>query len=113
MTVGIGGNDADLIGVAEECVKLDVLWPFGDRRKAHYQSGGTDTGVQRIDSVAQAAAANAATYVNTFTSSIDHDACAGSNAWVNGLAPTSAAYPLHPNAGGEANMARQVEATLS
>lgn len=174
VTVGIGGNDADLIGVAEECVKLDVLWPFGDRCKAHYQSGGTDTEVQRIDSVeplvaavvqgiharapqarvlvvgypdglpqdgtncypvvpfsdadvswfnsleidlnsvlAQAAAANAATYVNTFTSSIGHDACAGSNAWVNGLVPTSAAYPLHPNAAGEANMARQVEATLS
>jgi lysophospholipase L1-like esterase len=174
VTVGIGGNDADLIGVAEECVELDTLWPFGDRCKAHYQSGGVDTEVQKIDSVeplaaaviqgiharapqarvlvvgypdglpqngtncypivpfsdadvswfnsleidlnsvlAQAAAANAATYVDTFTSSIGHDACAGSNAWVNGLIPTSAAYPLHPNAAGESNMARQVEAALS
>lgn len=173
VTVGIGGNDADLIGVAEECVKLDILWPFGDRCKAHYQSGGVDTEVQKINSVeplvaavvqgiharapqarvlvvgypdglpqngtncypvvpfsdadvswfnsleidlngilAQAAGANAATYVNTFTSSLGHDACAGSNAWVNGLIPTSAAYPLHPNAAGEANMASQVEATL-
>jgi lysophospholipase L1-like esterase len=174
VTVGIGGNDADLIGVAEECVELDTLWPFGDRCKAHYQSGGVDTEVQRIDSVqslvatvvqgiharapkakvlvvgypdglpqngtncypivpfsdadvswfnsleidlnsvlAAAAAGNAATYVNTFSSSIGHDACAGSHAWVNGLVPTSAAYPLHPNAAGESNMARQVEAALS
>jgi lysophospholipase L1-like esterase len=174
VTVGIGGNDAGLIGVAEECAELDVLWPFGDRCKAHYQSGGVDTEVQRIDSVqalvaavvqgiharagrakvlvvgypdglpqsgtncypivpfsdadvswfnsleidlnsvlASAAAANAATYVDTFTSSIGHDACAGSNAWVNGLLPTSAAFPLHPNAAGESNMARQVEAALS
>jgi len=174
VTVGIGGNDANLIGVAEECVELDTLWPFGDRCKAHYQSGGVDTEVQKIDSVQplvaaviqgiharapqakvlvvgypdglpqngtncypivpfsdadvswfnsleidlnavlqQAASANSATYVNTFTSSIGHDACAGSNAWVNGLVPTSAAYPLHPNAAGEANMARQVEAALS
>jgi hypothetical protein len=50
-----------------------------------------------------------ATYVDTYTSSTGHDACAGSNAWVNGLLPTSAAYPLHPNQAGEANMARQVE----
>jgi len=174
VTVGIGGNDADLIGVAEECVELDILWPYGDRCKAHYQSGGTDTEVAAIDAVepkvaaviqgiktraphaavlvvgypdglpqngtncypivpfsdadvswfnsleidlngvlAQAAAANGATFVNTFTSSIGHDACQGSNAWVNGLLPTSAAYPLHPNATGEANMARQVEAALS
>jgi hypothetical protein len=63
--------------------------------------------------LASAAADNAATYVNTFSSSIGHHACAGSGAWVNGLVPTSAAYPLHPNAAGEANMARQVEAALS
>ncbi len=174
VTVGIGGNDAGLIGVAEECAELDVLWPFGDRCRSHYQSGGVDTEMQKINSVqslvaavvqgiharaprakvlvvgypdglpqngtncypivpfsdadvswfnsleidlnsvlASAAAANAATYVNTFSSSIGHDACAGSNAWVNGLLPTSAAFPLHPNAAGESNMARQVEAALS
>lgn len=173
VTVGIGGNDADLIGVAEECVKLDIVWPFGDRCKAHYESGGTDTEVAKIDAVeplvaavvrgiqarapyarvlvvgypdglpqngtncypvvpfsdadvawfnpleidlngalAHAVAATGATYVDTFTSSIGHDACRGSNAWVNGLVPTSTAYPLHPNAAGEANMARQVEHVL-
>ena len=60
----------------------------------------------------QTAQANGATYVDTFSSSIGHDACQGSNAWVNGLLPTSAAYPLHPNQTGEANMARQVEGAL-
>lgn len=29
VTLGIGGNDAGLIGVAEECAKLDAAWPFG------------------------------------------------------------------------------------
>ncbi|MGZ4220484.1 MAG: hypothetical protein ACXVH3_05335 [Solirubrobacteraceae bacterium] len=29
VTVGIGGNDAGLIGVVEECVKLDVIRPTG------------------------------------------------------------------------------------
>jgi hypothetical protein len=43
---------------------------------------------------------------------IGRDACQGSNAWVNGLLPTSAAYPLHPNQTGESNLARQVEGAL-
>jgi lysophospholipase L1-like esterase len=173
VTVGIGGNDAGLISVAEECTALDILWPFGDRCKSHYQSGGTDTEVAAVNATGpkvaqviqgirarapqakvlvvgypdglpqngsncypdvpfssadvtwfnsieidlngvlkQAAQANGATYVDTFSSSIGHDACQGSNAWVNGLLPTSAAYPLHPNQTGEANMARQVEGAL-
>jgi lysophospholipase L1-like esterase len=170
VTLGIGGNDAGLISVAEECTALDILWPFGDRCKSHYQSGATDTEVAAVNAtepkvaqviqqihvlaphakvlvvgypdglpqngsncypdvpfssadvtwfnsieidlngvLAQAAKANNATYVDTFSSSVGHDACTGSNAWVNGLLPTSAAYPLHPNQAGEANMARQVE----
>jgi len=173
VTLGIGGNDAGLISVAEECTALDILWPFGDRCESHYQSGGTNTELTAIDAtgpkvaqviqgiraragqakilvvgypdglpqngsncypdvpfssadvtwfntmeidlnsvLAQAAQANGATYVDTFLSSIGHDACAGSNAWVNGVLPTSAAYPLHPNEAGEANMARQVEGAL-
>ncbi|MFZ0386726.1 MAG: SGNH/GDSL hydrolase family protein [Solirubrobacteraceae bacterium] len=173
VTVGIGGNDAGLISVAEECTALDVLWPFGDRCKSHYQSGSTNTELTAIDAtgpkvaqviqgiatrapqakvlvvgypdglpqngsncypdvpfssadvtwfnsmeidlnsvLAQVAQANGATFVDTFTSSIGHDACQGSDAWVNGLLPTSAAFPLHPNTAGEANMARQVEGAL-
>jgi lysophospholipase L1-like esterase len=173
VTVGIGGNDAGLISVAEECTALDVLWPFGDRCKSHYQSGSTNTELAAINATGpkvaqviqgivaraprakvlvvgypdglpqngsncypdvpfssadvtwfnsmeidlntvlqQTAQANGATFVDTFSSSIGHDACQGSNAWVNGLLPTSAAFPLHPNQTGEANMAKQVEGAL-
>jgi lysophospholipase L1-like esterase len=173
VTVGIGGNDAGLISVAEECAKLDAAWPFGSRCKDHYNSGGTDTEVTTINAtgpkiastiqgiharapharvlvvgypdglpqngstcypvvpyssgdvryfnsleldlnavIKQAAQANGATYVDTFNSSIGHDACKGSAAWVNGIIPTSAAFPLHPNQAGEANMATQVEGSL-
>jgi lysophospholipase L1-like esterase len=173
VTLGIGGNDAGLISVAERCSELDALWPFGDRCQSYYQSGGTDTVAAAIDATGpkvaaviagihsrapharvllvgypdglpqngsscwpivpvsradvswfnsleidlngvleQTAQANGATYVDTFTSSIGHDACTGSNAWVNGIIPTSAALPLHPNQTGESNMARQVEGAL-
>ena len=59
------------------------------------------------------AAANGATYVGTFASSIGHDACQPPGvAWVNGIVPTSPGFPLHPNAAGEQNMANQVLAAL-
>jgi lysophospholipase L1-like esterase len=173
VTVGIGGNDAGLISIAERCAELDVLWPFGSRCQTSYQSDGADTAVAAIDAAGpkiaqviagihsrapharvlvvgypdglpqngtscypivpvsradaswfnsleidldrvlrQTAGANGATYVDTFTSSIGHDACAGADAWVNGIIPTSAALPLHPNQMGELNMAHQVEGAL-
>jgi lysophospholipase L1-like esterase len=173
VTLGIGGNDAGLISVAEECTALDILWPFGDSCQSHYQSGGTDTEVAAVNAIApevaqviqgiharahhakvlvvgypdglpqngsncypnvpfssadvswfnsieihvnwvlkQTARTNDATYVDTFSSSIGHDACQGSNAWINGLLPTSPALPLHPNQAGELNMARQVLGAL-
>lgn len=34
-------------------------------------------------------------------------------AWVNGVIPTSPAFPLHPNQLGEQNMANQVVAALA
>jgi lysophospholipase L1-like esterase len=170
VTLGIGGNDAGLIGVAEECAVLDIVDPFGSRCKNHYTSGGSDPNVaainatgpkvaaviqgiharassarvvvvgypdglpvngsscwplvpisagdiryidgleEQLNKVLQStAAANGATYVDTFTSSIGHDACkAPGTAWVNGFVPTSAAFPLHPNQAGEKNMAQQV-----
>jgi lysophospholipase L1-like esterase len=173
VTIGIGGNDAGLISVAEECAELDVVWPFGARCQSHYNSGGSDSNVAAINAtgpkvagtiqgihqrapqarilvvgypdglpqngstcypvvpfssgdvkyfnslelqlnavIKQAAQANGATYVDTFTSSIGHDACKGSSAWVNGIIPTSPAFPLHPNKAGEQNMANQVLADL-
>jgi lysophospholipase L1-like esterase len=169
VTLGIGGNDAGLLGVVEECAKLDVLNPFGSACKNHYTSGGSDPNMAAIAAtepkveaviqgirdrapqaevmvvgypdglpthgscwplvpissgdvtyinllettlnaaLQQAATAKHATYVDTFTSSVGHDACkAPGTAWVNGIVPTSAAFPLHPNQAGEKNMANQV-----
>jgi lysophospholipase L1-like esterase len=174
VTVGIGGNDAGLIGVAEECAELDILDPFGSACKHHYDSTGSDPNMAAITAtgpkvasviqgihtrapqakvlvvgypdglptngsscwplvpisagdityfnsleqslnavLANAAANNRATYVDTWHSSIGHDACkAPGTAWVNGIIPTSAAFPLHPNQAGEQNMANQVRANL-
>ena len=59
--------------------------------------------------LATEAAANNATFVDTYTASIGHDVCqAPGTKWVEGLIPTSLAVPFHPNALGEQEMARQV-----
>lgn len=174
VTLGIGGNDAGLIGVAEECAQLDATQPTGTACKDHYNAGGSDPNVAAINAtgpkvaaviqgihqraphakvivvgypdglpvdgsscwplvplspgdityinsleqqlntvIKQAAGANTATFVDTFNSSIGHDACkAPGTAWVNGIVPNSVAYPLHPNQMGEQNMANQVLASL-
>ena len=170
VTVGIGGNDAGLIGVAETCARLDATSPNGHPCKDYYTAGGSDPNVAAINAtgpkvastlsgihkrapnakvvivgypdglpvdgsdcwplvpitagdityfngleqqlnqvIANEAASNDATFVDTWTSSIGHDACKLPGvAWVNGIVPTSVAFPLHPNQLGEANMARQV-----
>jgi lysophospholipase L1-like esterase len=175
VTVGIGGNDAGLIGVAEECARLDATTPSGTPCKNHYTAGGSDPNVAAITAtgpkianvlmgihqraasarvlivgypdglptngtacwpfvpitkgdityfngleqqlnqvIANEAAANNASFVDTWNSSIGHDACKPPGvAWVNGIVPTSAAFPLHPNQMGEANMANQTLATLA
>ncbi|HEV3389614.1 MAG TPA: SGNH/GDSL hydrolase family protein [Solirubrobacteraceae bacterium] len=174
ITIGIGGNDAGLISVAEECAKLDATTPTGTPCKNHYTASGSDPNVAAINATgpkvanviqgvhtrapsakvlivgypdglptngtacwpfvpvtagdikyfngleqqlnqveAGEATANNATFVDTWNSSIGHDACKPPGvAWVNGIVPTSAAFPLHPNELGEANMARQVIAAL-
>ena len=48
VTIGIGGNDAGLIGVVEECVELDIIWPFGSACKNHYAAAGGDPNVAAI-----------------------------------------------------------------
>ncbi|MEV6965029.1 GDSL-type esterase/lipase family protein [Hamadaea sp. NPDC051192] len=59
------------------------------------------------------AAANGASYVDTYTPTIGHDVCkSGGTRWVEGLIPTVAAAPFHPNLGGEQAMAAAVKAAL-
>jgi lysophospholipase L1-like esterase len=59
--------------------------------------------------LASQAAANGATYVDTYTASTGHDVCRSPAAkWVEGLVPTSPGAPFHPNARGERAMAKQV-----
>ena len=48
VSVGIGGNDAGLIGVVEECVELDIIRPFGSACKNHYAAAGGDPNVAAI-----------------------------------------------------------------
>jgi lysophospholipase L1-like esterase len=64
--------------------------------------------------LARTAAANGATFVDTYQATIGHDACTGPGTKdVEGLLPTSPAYPFHPNQRGELVMAGQVVAALS
>jgi GDSL-like Lipase/Acylhydrolase family len=64
--------------------------------------------------LATVAAANNATFVDTYIASIGHDVCqAPGTKWVEGLIPTSPAAPFHPNRLGEQGMAQQVLAALS
>jgi len=63
--------------------------------------------------LAAEAAANNATFVDTYTASIGHDVCqAPGTKWVEGLLPTAPAAPFHPNRLGEQGMAQQVLAAL-
>jgi lysophospholipase L1-like esterase len=64
--------------------------------------------------LARTAAANGATFVDTYTATTGHDACTGARTKdVESLIPTSLAYPFHPNQRGEQVMAQQVVAALS
>jgi lysophospholipase L1-like esterase len=59
------------------------------------------------------AAAGGATFADTYTPTIGHDFCQSAKVKdVEGLIPTSLAYPFHPNARGQAAMAAAVLAAL-
>jgi lysophospholipase L1-like esterase len=61
----------------------------------------------------QRAEAAGAVYVDTYTPSVGHDACADStDRWIEPLMPTAPAFPLHPNARGEQGMADAVVAAV-
>jgi lysophospholipase L1-like esterase len=170
VTVGIGGNDAGLVGVAEKCAEMGALDPMGTSCRDYWAPGGNDQVAARIDAtapkiagvlegihqrspgarvaivgypdvlpdngascwpmvplspddiryidsllvrinsmIAGQAAANNATFVDTYADSGGHDVCKlPPERWFEGIVPTEPAYPMHPNAQGEASMARSV-----
>jgi lysophospholipase L1-like esterase len=174
VTIGIGGNDAGLVGVAEDCGELDATSPNGTPCKDKYTAGGRDRVAERIeqarpkiDAVLQGihdrspharvaiagyphvappngeacwplvplspgdmhyvdeliirinkmiedeALANDAEFIDTYKDSGGHDVCkTPPDRWFEGIVPTEPAYPLHPNAKGEASMARSALAVL-
>jgi hypothetical protein len=57
VTVGIGGNDAGLVGIAEECGQLDATHPTGTACKDHYTAGGSDPNVAAINATGPKVAA--------------------------------------------------------
>jgi lysophospholipase L1-like esterase len=62
---------------------------------------------------AQAKAAGA-TFVNPYDISLGRDTCAAPwDKWVEGIIPTSLAFPVHPNASGMAAVGKQVAAVLA
>jgi GDSL-like Lipase/Acylhydrolase family len=63
--------------------------------------------------LAAQAAANGATFVNTYPPSIGHDACKPEPVrWIEPVIPGTDAFPVHPNAAGEAAMARVAEGAM-
>jgi hypothetical protein len=72
---------------------------------------GVEVGLNRM--LANEAAADSVTFVDTYTATIGHDACSPEDIRdVEGLVPTSLAYPFHPNRRGQLAMAGQVLAAL-
>jgi lysophospholipase L1-like esterase len=70
--------------------------------------------VQTNAMLAAQAAANDAEFADTYADSAGHDVCTlPGTRWFEGLVPTAAAFPLHPNALGMQSMARSVVRVLS
>ena len=65
--------------------------------------------VQTNEMLAATSVASGAEFADTYLDSVGHDVCTlPPTRWFEGLIPTAPAYPLHPNALGEASMARSV-----
>lgn len=81
-------------------------------------SDGDYAWLRSIEEALNAAVAGAATtdgdtsYVDTFTPSLGHDACAGGAAWINGKDIQLTAAPYHPNYNGMTGLAKIVYAAL-
>ena len=57
VTVGIGGNDAGLVGVAEKCAQLGATSPTGHACRDYWAPGGNDTVTAKINETAPKIAA--------------------------------------------------------
>jgi len=70
--------------------------------------------VQTNGMLAATSAAGGAEFADTYLDSVGHDVCTlPPTRWYEALVPTMPAYPLHPNALGEASMARSVLKVLA
>jgi lysophospholipase L1-like esterase len=88
-------------GVNDPLAAGDIPWINGEEKALNRM-------------LATQAAANGATYVNTYRSSIGHDACqAPGTRWIEGIVNVQNAFPIHPNALGMRNDARQILAVLN
>jgi lysophospholipase L1-like esterase len=174
VTVGIGGNDAGLVGVAEKCAQLGATNPTGHACRDYWAPGGKDQVAAKIEAtkpkiaavlqgihqrspaarvaivgypdptarngescwplvplssddmryideliirinamIKEQALLNDAQFIDTYADSIGHDVCRlPPDRWFEGIVPTEPAYPMHPNAKGEASMARSAIAQL-
>jgi lysophospholipase L1-like esterase len=171
VTVGIGGNDIGLVGLATSCVNL-FPEPIGKSCAAKYTAGGVDQYSQRIQAfaptygvivdhirslapnarillvgyptgikhngcfplqpllpedanyvqakidelnsvMAAQAAEQGALYADLRTPSIGHDSCQLPGIkWLEGVVPTSDAFPMHPNELGMQNGYRVLRTVL-
>ncbi len=88
-------------GVNDPLAAGDIPWINGEEKALNRM-------------LATQAAASHATYVNTYRSSIGHDACqAPGTRWIEGIVNVRNAFPIHPNALGMRNDARQILAALN
>jgi lysophospholipase L1-like esterase len=88
-------------GVNDPLAAGDIPWINGEEKALNRM-------------LARQAAANGATYVDTYRSSIGHDACqAPGTRWVEGVVDVQNAFTIHPNALGMRNDARQILAVVN
>jgi hypothetical protein len=87
-------------GVNDRLAAGDIPWINGEEKALNRM-------------LARQAAANGATCVNTYRSSIGHDACqVPGTRWIEGVVNVQNAFTVHPNALGRRNDERQILAVL-
>jgi GDSL-like Lipase/Acylhydrolase family len=87
-------------GVNDPLAAGDIPWLNGEEKALNQM-------------LARQAAANNATYVDTYRSSIGHDACqVPGTRWIEGVVDAQNAFTIHPNALGMLGDARQILAVL-